>query len=81
MKNKVIYGVREEIYSVNGRARCGYGIVAYAPMEDDTGLAVIASVSDVTSDREALEDLVLLCNEIGLDPCHLYNVVEDFLCR
>ena len=81
MKSRVIYGVREEIYNINGRARRGYGIVAYAHMEEDTGLTVVASVSDVTSEREALEDLVRLCNELSLDPCHIYDVVEDFLCR
>ncbi len=81
MKNRVIYGVREEIYNINGRARRGYGIVAYLPVDDDVGATVIASVSDVTSDRTALEDLARLCNKLGLDPCHIYDVVDDFLCR
>lgn len=80
MKNRVIYGVREEVYRIDGGVRRGYGIVAYAPLDEDTGLTVVASVSDVTSDAKALEDLVRLCNELRLDPCHIYDVVEDFLC-
>lgn len=80
MKNRVIYGVREEIYRIGGRVRRGYGIVAYAPLDEDTGLTVVAAVSDVTSDEEKLLDLVGLCNDLALDPRHLHDVVEDFLC-
>ena len=80
MKNRVIYGVREEIYRIDGGVRRGYGIVAYARSGEDTVSTVVAAVSDVTSDEEKLLDLVRLCNDLALDPRHLHDVVEDFLC-
>lgn len=36
-------------------------------------------VSDVTTDREAIEYLCAICTEKGLSVDHLMDVIEDFL--
>ncbi len=54
-----------------------YGISAYDTLSAQT---IIASVTDITADKEKLEGLVELCNREGLSPIHLYDVIEDFLC-
>ena len=52
-----------------------YGIAAYADTEKDG----VASVHDVTTDKQALDELVSLCNRLELSTVHLLDVVEDFL--
>ncbi len=76
----VTYGIREEIYCLGEQRRKAFGIVSYSDADDDGTAIVTASVGDVTDDREALEELVRKCNELQLDPIHLEDVVEDFLC-
>ena len=78
MKN-VTYGVTEEIYSLGRSSRTSYGIAAYADSEMDGTAAIVASVHDVTSDKQALGELVSLCNRLELSIVHLMDVVEDFL--
>ena len=39
----------------------------------------IKAIQDVTSDRVSLERLIKNCNKEKLNPCHLYDVVCDFL--
>ena len=63
----------EKLSSEEGREYNGYGIKA------EVGENQSLCVSDVTDDREALEALVRLCNDEGLDPIHIYDVIEDFL--
>lgn len=47
---------------------------------DENGMdAIVASVHDITSDRQALIKLVSLCNSLELSTIHLMDVVEDFL--
>ena len=77
--SSITYGIIEEHYSANGHARTAYGIAVYADAEADGAATVIASVHDITSDRERLESLVAACNREGLSLVHLYDVVEDFL--
>ena len=76
---EITYGVTEEKYSLGGSSRISYGIAAYADAEIDGTATVIASVHDVTDDKERLTNLVDLCNELKLSVCHLSDVVEDFL--
>ena len=40
---------------------------------------VVASVPDVTCEREEAERLVDLCNDLKLSPLQLHDVVEDLL--
>ena len=40
---------------------------------------ILKTIPDVSSDRKAIEKLIILCNEESLSPCHLDDVVDDFL--
>ena len=78
-RTAITYGIREEVYCLGEERRCAFGIVAYSDAEKDGTATVIASVGDVSEDREALAELVKTCNEGRLDPIHLYDVVDDFI--
>ena len=75
----VTYGVAEEIYSLGTVVRTSYGIVAYANAEEDGIATIVASVHDVTSDKQALAELASRCNRLELSTVHLTDIVEDFL--
>ncbi len=75
----VTYGLTEERYFLGADCRVSYGIVAYADAEDDGTVTIISSVHDVTEDKQALSELVELCNHLGLSLLHLDDVIEDFL--
>ncbi len=75
----ITYGTTEEIYSLNGASRTSYGIAAYSNAEVDGTATIIASLMDITSDREKVDKLVALCNQMELSVIHLYDVVEDIL--
>ena len=77
--SNITYGTVTEVYSLGEDSRISYGIVAYSDANDGGTASVIASVHDVTSDEGKLKYLVSLCNEIALDPLHLYDIVDDFL--
>lgn len=36
-------------------------------------------IEDVSVEKEKIEKLVHLCNELELDPIHIHDVVDDFL--
>jgi hypothetical protein len=55
------------------------GEAAYSGADSDGTATVVAHVSDITCDEEAICELVELCNRLELSPIHLYDVVEDFL--
>ena len=75
----VTYGVAKEIYSLGNSSRTSYGIAAYADSEKDGTATIVASVHDVTTDKQALDELVSLCNRLELSTVHLMDVVKDFL--
>ena len=75
----VTYGVTEETYSFGTASRTSYGIAAYADAVEDGTATIVASVHDVTTDKQALNELVSLCNRLELSTVHLMDVVEDFL--
>ena len=75
----VTYGVTEEIYSLGASSRTSYGIAAYTDSEADGTATIVASVHDVTDNKQALVELVSLCNRLELSTIHLMDVVEDFL--
>ena len=68
MENTLLYG--------DGTRTC-YGIAA-AHVYDGI-VTVLDSVTDITANRQPLEELVKLCNELSLEPIHLNDIVEDFL--
>ena len=75
----ITYGIIEEIYSIGCNRRVTYGIAAYSFAEADGTATVIASIHDITDDKEKLSLLVDTCNSLELSVIHLYDVVEDFL--
>ena len=75
----VTYAVTEERYSLGDAIRVSYGIAAYSDVSENGTATIVASVHDVTSDRENLSKLVDYCNRLKLSTIHLSDVVEDFL--
>lgn len=39
------------------------------------------AVSDISLDKDEVQSLADLCNELELDPIHLLDVAEDFVCE
>ena len=75
----VTYAVSEEEYTFGKEKRTSYGIVAYANAEEDCTTTIVASICDITSDKQHLIKLVDDCNQLELSTVHLHDVVEDFL--
>ncbi len=57
---------------------CCYGILCEVFLPEH-GWQICQSVHDVTDDADAAQTLALLMQEGKLDPCHMLDVVEDFL--
>ena len=76
---RVTYGITKEIHLSQASNRVSYGIAAYSDFSEDDCATVVAAVHHVTSDRQAIANLVSLCNQLELSPTHLHDVVEDFL--
>ena len=75
----VTYAVAEEKHALENEKRTSYGIVAYANAEQDGTATIVASVRDITYDKNSLRKLVDDCNRFELSTVHLHDVVEDFL--
>ena len=75
----VTYSLIEEKYNFDGDSRISYGIAAYSNAEIDSSATIVASVHDITSDKERLSKFIKDCNDLHLSIVHLYDVVEDFL--
>ena len=73
------YDIVEEKYFLNGKIRISYGLVACVAKNDDDISTIVATVSDVTCDREKIERLVRNCNEMRLSLIHFNDAIEDFL--
>ena len=76
---KLTYAVTEEMYALGNESRTSYGIVAYANAEQNGTATIVASIRDITSDKNHLKKLVDDCNRLELSTVHLPDVVEDFL--
>ena len=77
--SRITYGTIKEVYSINGDSRISYRIVAYVDADVDGTATIIASIRDVTPNREKIDNLVELCNRLELSVVHLEDVVEDIL--
>lgn len=75
----VTYGITKEIYSLGDSSRISYGIAAYANSKEDGTSTIVASIHDITANKQALLELVQQCNRLELSTIHLDNVIEDFL--
>ena len=76
---KVTYAICEEKYVLGNESRISYGIVAYSNADQDGTATIVASVHDITSDKDAIAALVDDCNRLELSTIHLLDVVEDFI--
>lgn len=63
-----MYSITEEKIVIEGKEHTVYGIMC-----DE------AHIPDVSADKGEVEQLVKLCNDGGLDPVHLFDVVTDFI--
>ena len=73
----VTYAIIEEKYTLGKESRVSYGISAYS---NANGTAtIVASVHDITANKESLARLVDDCNRLMLSTEHLPDVVEDYL--
>ena len=77
--SNITYGIVKEEHLCGNINRISYGIAAYTDFENDGTATVIALVSDITSDKQSVEDLVKRCNSSKLSVCHLNDVVEDLM--
>ena len=78
--SSVIYGITEEIYYLGDMSRKTYGIAVYAKDDSDECISTVLDIiSDISSEKEKVEDLVRKCNLLELSPIHFHDVVEDFL--
>ncbi len=69
--------VGERLYSPDHGWYTGYGIRAYRRVED--AWEPVVTVSDLSTDRQAVEALAHRCTAGELSPIHLRDVVEDWL--
>ena len=75
----ITYGIIKQEFCMGADTRISYGIVAYDNVDESGTAIVIASVSDITQDRQTLLKLVMQCNKLKLSPIHLNDVIADFL--
>ena len=73
--NNFLYSVLEDEYIFEGQAHTGFGIIITSTIAKE----VVAKIEDITTSKYELCTLVQLCNDLSLDPIHIYDVVEDFL--
>lgn len=75
----ITYGIIKEEFCIDSDTRVSYGIAAYDNVDESGSAMVIASVSDITQDSQALLKLIMQCNKLKLSPVHLNDVIADFL--
>lgn len=68
---------KENLFNPDIGCYISFGIAAFE--ETDSGWVHCAFVSDVSTDHDAVLDLVRRCNKHQLSPIHLWDVIEDFL--
>ncbi len=75
----ITYGLTEELYALGTNSRVSYGVAAYCDADKDGTATIVASVHDVTANKQALMNFVSLCNRLELSPIHLKDAIDDFL--
>lgn len=71
---KYKYITVESTYKFDVNERKSYGIAIC-----DSENTVLETIADISPNIEGIKKLVDLCNKEKLSPCHLYDVVRDFL--
>ena len=72
---RYFYSIFQDVYTLDHRAHIGFGIIVVSIPNNKIEL----KIEDITTSKCALCSLVQLCNELSLDPIHIYDVIEDFL--
>ena len=67
------YRVIGSLVEIDGAIYTSYGIGC----EFEGNL--LLEIKDLSTNKTRVEKLVLLCNDLQLDPIHIDDVVEDFL--
>ena len=73
VKKRIVYEINETSVNVCEETVTSFGVSCLK--EGKT----IASVEDISTDREAVERLAELCNSLELDPGQLKDVAEDYI--
>lgn len=68
------YKTFSEMRKIDGADCEVYGISAFSEQG-----RLLASVCDITHDRQKAERLATLCEGLGLSPLHLKDVTEDYI--
>lgn len=66
-------------YLVDDQLHIGYGISVKSTESTESNAKTV--FQDISTDQNAIANLVLLCNLNELDPVHLQDVVQDFLSK
>ena len=77
----ITYTLTERICESDDGVSKSYGIAVCTNTDRDQTTSVLTSIQDITTDRDALDELVNLCNSMELSPLHIRDVIEDFLVR
>lgn len=72
--SKLTYVLTENLYCDENHSKTFYGIEVYEAPDK-----IVATIRDITTDRERLFKFIQTCNLLELSPIHLYDVIEDFL--
>ena len=72
---KIKYEIMEEKNVLEGTIWTVYGIAVY----NEENHELIASVRNVSSNKEQITLFVERCNHLQLSPIHLQDAIEDFL--
>ena len=75
----ITYGIVEEKYVLGESQRTAYGIAAYADAETDGTATIVASVNDISSQKDRVEEFIEKCNRVHLSPRDLKDAAEAFL--
>ncbi len=72
--NHVTYNLIEGFFTVEQKTHKGCGISVTESKSDDK-----ICFNDISTNKEAVVNLISLCNELQLAPIHIKDVIEDFL--
>ena len=73
--NPYLYQIYRGEYTLDGQSYTGFGISVVSTASNQ----ILILIEDIALSQKELCKLVRLCNELALDPIHIYDVVEDFL--
>ena len=75
----VKYVLIKDMYCYRFKIETSYGIAAFVDEWQQGFKTIVASVHNVSTDGQKVKQLVDKCNEMGLSPVHLDDVVYDMI--